>query len=213
MSPAFQIYTGAWMLAVALAVGLLVAQPKRHALLSADYRRFLGEPWKLVAFALGGGLITFIAPYTDDPTWDRVNGFFMSVLCFATAPWTVGVLYRAARRRAGAAEVYVALCAWFLTASWSYDIYLFWRDGEYPLTWLPNLYASSLIYLCAGLFWNLEWRPDRGVIFSFMRPDWPAPSPSAAPLRLFFYALLLAVPALWATWLVLPCIPVLSCPS
>lgn len=208
----FQIYTLAWMAAVALAIGLMVARPGRYALLSADYRRFLGEPWKLVAFVLGGGFITFIAPYTNDPTWDRVDGFFMSVLCFTTAPWTVGVLFRAGRRQASLAEVYVAVCAALLSASWSYDIYLYWRDGEYPDTWLPNLFASSLIYLCAGLFWNLEWRPGRGVIFAFMRDGWPSPAPSKAPLRLLVYALVLAVPALWATWLVMPCLPVLGCP-
>lgn len=212
MSPAFRIYTAAWLLAVAIAVGMMIVRPGQFTLLSANYRRFLGEPWKLVAFALGGGLITFIAPYTNDPTWDRVDGFFMSALCFSTAAWTVGVLFRAFRRQSSFAEVYVALCAWFLSASWSYDLYLYWRDGEYPDTWLPNLYASSLIYLCAGLFWNLESRPERGVTFAFMRPDWPTPSPSPAPLRLALYALVLALPALYATWMVLPCLAVLICP-
>jgi hypothetical protein len=34
--------------------------------------------------------------------------------------------------------------------------YLWMRDGHYPVTWWANLLASSVLYLCAGLFWNLD---------------------------------------------------------
>ena len=33
-------------------------------------------------------------------------------------------------------------------------------------------FVRSVIYLCAGAFWNLEYVPGRGVIFSFMREGW-----------------------------------------
>lgn len=198
MEAFFKVYIALWGLACLAALALFLRQPRAHAIARRDYWRFLTEPWKVTTFIAGAALITLIAPYTGDPTWDHTDGLFMSVFCYASAPWVVATLYFAARRRAGPAQVYVAVCAWLFSASWSYDIYLVWRDGVYPETWLPNLYASSLIYLCAGLFWNLEWQPGRGVIFAFMGEAWPA-RPAATSLRhLLLYALILALPALGA---------------
>ena len=91
-----------------------------------------------------------------------------------------------------------AACAWLFSASWSYDIYLVWRNGDYPLTWYSNLFASSVIYLAAGLFWNLEWQRGRGVIFSFMREGWPSRPAESAFLRLAGYAAIFALPAIAA---------------
>lgn len=198
MEPYFKIYIAGWVFACVIALALYLREPGNFVVSSRQYWRFLAEPWKLTAFAAGGLLITLVAPYTGDPTWDHVDGAFMSILCFTTAPWVVGVLYRLMRGKAGWAESYVAVCAWLFSASWSYDIYLVWRDGAYPATWLPNLFASSLIYLCAGLFWNLEWQPDRGVVFSFMRATWPTRQQVSSPWRLLLYAALFAAPAVWA---------------
>lgn len=195
---AFQGYIAAWAMACLAALALFLRRPAAFAIAGRPYWHFLAEPWKLATFAAGAALITLVAPYTGDPTWDYADGFFMSLLCYATAPWVVAVLYLAARGRARPAEVYVAVCAWLFSASWSYDIYLVWRDGRYPITWLPNLFASSLIYLCAGLFWNLEWQPQRGVIFSFMRQGWPSRPPFSSPARFLLYGLALALPALAA---------------
>ena len=198
MEPFFKVYIALWAGACLAALGLFLRQPGAFAISRRAYWHFLGEPWKLATFAAGGGLITLVAPYTGDPTWDRVDGFFMSVFCFATAPWVVATLFFAARRRATAAELYVMLCTWLFSASWSYDIYLVWRDGEYPSTWFANLFASSVIYLAAGLFWNLEWQRGRGVIFSFMRDGWPSRPAETAFLRLLGYAAIFAMPAIAA---------------
>ena len=198
MSIHFKIYIGVWSLACIAALVLYLRQPRSHAIAQRAYWVFLTEPWKLMAFIAAAALITLVAPYTGDPTWDYVDGLFMSVLCYTTAPWVVATLYFAARRRATLQQCYVAVCAWLFSASWSYDIYLVWRDGEYPVTWSANLFASSVIYLCAGMFWNLEWQAGRGVIFSFMREGWPS-RPAETPLwRLAIYAAVFAVPALAA---------------
>lgn len=198
MEPFFKFYIAAWALACALAAGLFLRDPAAFAIGRGSYWRFLGEPWKLATFAAGAALITLAAPYMGDPTWDYVDGFFMSVSCFATAPWVVATIFFAARGRARRDEAYVAACAWLFSTSWSYDIYLVWRDGTYPTTWFANLFASSVIYLAAGLFWNLEWQRGRGVIFSFMRPGWPSRPESSAFLRLAGYAAIFAIPALAA---------------
>ena len=198
MEPFFQCYIAAWSLACLLALGLFVRSPASFVVGRRGYWHFLGEPWKLATFAAGAALITLVAPYTGDPTWDWVDGLFMSVFCFTTAPWVAGTLYLAARRKAGWAETYVAVCAWLFSASWSYDIYLVWRDGGYPVTWFANLFASSVIYLAAGLFWNLEWQRGRGVIFSFMREGWPSRPAESAFFRLLGYAAIFAIPAIAA---------------
>ena len=36
-----------------------------------------------------------------------------------------------------------------------------------------SLLASSLLYVSGGLFWSLDWRPDREVLFAFVEADWP----------------------------------------
>ena len=198
MEPFFKVYIAAWSTACLAALVLVLRHRAAFAIGRRGYWHFLSEPWKLATFVAGASLITLVAPYTGDPTWDYVDGAFMSVFCFTTAPWVVATLYFAARRRASLTEAYVALCAWLFSASWSYDIYLVWRDGEYPSTWFANLFASSVIYLAAGLFWNLEWLRGRGVIFSFMRDGWPSRPAESAFLRLLGYAVIFAVPAIAA---------------
>lgn len=198
MEPFFKIYIAAWSAACVLALILFLRHPAGFAVGGRAYWTFLGEPWKLATFVAGGSLITLIAPYTGDPTWDYIDGFFMSVFCFSTAPWVVATLFYAARGKSTLAEVYVACCAWLFSASWSYDIYLVWRDGHYPETWFANLFASSVIYLSAGLFWNLEWQRGRGVIFAFMREGWPSRPAESAFFRLLGYAAIFAIPAIGA---------------
>lgn len=196
MSMFFKLYLVAWSLACMLALLLFLRRPAGFVICSRKYWRFLGARWKLLTFAAGAGLITGVAPYTGDPTWDYVDGAFMSVLCFVTAPWAVGVLYLRTQGRVTWTETYVAVCAWLFSASWSYDLYLLLRDGFYPATWHANLLASSVIYLSAGLFWNLEWQAGRGVVFGFLMPDWPA-APHAS-WRIALYAAIFAVPAIAA---------------
>jgi hypothetical protein len=198
LEPFFKIYIACWSCACLIALALYLRKPADFIISRRNYWHFLAEPWKLVTFVAGTALITLVAPYTGDPTWDYVDGFFMSILCFATAPWVVGVLYVLLRGKVRWVEGYVAVCTWLFSASWSYDIYLVWRDGAYPMTWYPNLYASSLIYLCAGLFWNLERQSGRGVVFSFMREHWPSRAEVSSPLRLVVYAAIFALPAIWA---------------
>lgn len=198
MEPFFKYYIAGWSLACLVALVLFLRNPPAFAVGRRGYWHFLGEPWKLTTFAAGAALITLVAPYTGDPTWDHADGLFMSVFCFTTAPWVVATLFFAARGKAAWTGIYVALCAWLFAASWSYDIYLVWRDGDYPSTWFANLGASSVIYLAAGLFWNLEWQRGRGVIFSFMREGWPSRPAESAFLRLLGYAAIFSIPAIAA---------------
>jgi hypothetical protein len=174
MVPIFKVYILVWASALVVAIAMLFKNPDSFAIGKKSYWTFLFKPWKLCTFFLAAFGLTAMAPYTVDPTWDYVDSLFMSILTFTTAPWSVGVIYKAFKRQVPAKSVYVAVCLWLFSASWSYDLYILIRDGVYPATWLTNLGASSILYLLAGLFWNLDWTPDRGVTFSFMFGDWPA---------------------------------------
>lgn len=197
----------AWSSAL-LVAGVFVARSRTDfPITDKDYWRYLLQPWKVVTFLLAGTGITVIAPYTGDPTWDYFDAAMMAVLTYATAPWAVGTLYRAAREKRHAKQAYVALCLWLFSASWCYDLYLVFRDGRYPDTWAANMVASSILYLLAGMLWNLEWRAGRGVTFGFLEPDWPNPAHAGAFGKLVWYALpvmLLAggliAPFLWGGW-------------
>jgi hypothetical protein len=171
-------YIGVWGAACVIASGLLIARAGRVGLCTAAYWRSLLVRWKVGTFIPAAVVIAVIAPYTGDPTWDYVDAAFMSILAFATAPWVAGMLYRAVRRRASHADVFVAVCVWLFSASWSYDLYLLLRDGYYPVTWWANLVASSMLYLTAGLFWSLEWTPSRGCFFGFTEAAWPQAPPA-----------------------------------
>ncbi len=188
-------YTAFWIVACVAAAGLVASGTVQTELTSGRYWAFQARPWKLSFFALAWAALVFLAPFTGDPTWDAVDGTFMAVLTWATAPWAVGTLYKAlfAKERPAAAA-FVAACAWLFSASWSYDAYLWWRDGHYPGTWLTNLFASSGLYLGAGLLWNLTWRPEQGVIFAFKEPAWPNPDLEPDFGRVARFALLIATP-------------------
>ncbi|MFQ5545878.1 MAG: hypothetical protein ACE5FE_07865 [Acidiferrobacterales bacterium] len=189
METFFYIYMTAWGLACVVALAIYLWDRRSFYLSHREYWQFLAEPWKLVTFGIAWAGITLIAPYTGDPTWDYVDASFMSVLTFATAPWAVGALYKAARRELPLKQAYVAACVWMFSASWSYDLYLVLRDGDYPFTWFVNIAASSVLYVSAGLLWNLEWQPNRGVIFGFMRGGWPSPSVHSRLGRVVWVAL------------------------
>ncbi len=160
-----------------------------YAFSHRSYWRFLFVPWKVVTFLIAtAGLIT-IEPYTGDQTWDYVDALFMAFVTFFTAPWAIGAIYRVIKGELSLKHVTVAFCVWMFSASWSYDLYLLIRDGYYPPTWLSNILSSSVLYLSAGLFWNLDWKKKRGSVFAFMEKDWPVPSPDFALSRIIWPAM------------------------
>ncbi|MBB6584965.1 hypothetical protein [Ralstonia solanacearum] len=181
-------YMAAWGTLCALALIIYIKDKKSFGFSSNRYLGFLLIKWKVWTFLCATTGITLIAPYTGDPTWDYVDALLMSILTFISAPWSIGALHLVARRRLPFKQAIVAFCAWMFSASWSYDLYLVLRDHQYPLTWFSNIFASSVLYVAAGLLWNLEWRPGRGVTFSFLEPEWPAPLAEPGFTRILGYA-------------------------
>ena len=173
MNTAFAAYMTSYTLACIIAAVFMYRERKSLILFRASYRRFLLTPWKLTTFTIAALSMTIMAPYTGDPTLDYVDASFMSILTFLTAPWAVGTLYLAIRRKAKPLHVYITVCVWMFSVSWLYDVYILVKDGYYPLTWLPNIILSSILYFCAGMLWNLQKKEDRGVVFGFMERGWP----------------------------------------
>lgn len=165
-------YLCSWIVFCFVNFYFLIKNPSEFTLTSTPYLKFFLRPWKIVTFIVAMLGIILIAPYTGDPTWDYIDAALMSILTFVTAPWSIGTLYRGIKFKVVNKSEILAVCLWMFSASWSYDLYLLLRDGYYPYTWFSNIFASSILYVCAGLFWNLDWRMNRGVTFSFLEKNW-----------------------------------------
>ena len=194
-----------WLLFCLVNLILFLQHPQHFSITHQQYRAFLSVPWKWLSFIVACSAMVIVAPYTGDPTWDYIDAFFMSVLTFLTAPWTVGTLYLSLKNRYFSKQTLLAICVWLFSASWSYDLYLLLRDGYYPITWFANIGASSVLYCSAGLLWSLDWRSGRGITFSFLEPDWLTVNPYVSFTRIFWAALpfMLIATAIVAYFLIL----------
>ena len=167
-----------------------------------DALAFLLVPWKVAVFVPAILFVSFAGRFTDDETWDVVSGSGMSILTVVTAWWSVGTAVRVVRRMAHPRELLVAVGATLFSSSWFYDGYLFLRDGAYTQRWLGNLMLSPTIYLCAGLLSNLELDERGRLGFSFLRPDWPRPLPSAKRVSITMVLVSIPLVAIAAWFLV-----------
>ena len=188
LEPFFKGYVAIYVALMIICAVMLWRGRRSLRLFSADYGAFLRQPWRLTTFIIAAIGLTVVAPYTGDPTWDYFDAIMMSVFTYLSAPWVVGTLYLTAARRASLAQVYIAVILWMASASWCYDLYILFKQGMYPITWASNIAASSVLYLCAGLMWNLDWRAGHGVVFAFREPGWPQPVSSASFMRVAAFA-------------------------
>jgi hypothetical protein len=189
MAPFFKAYIVCWVAACGVALYFFIKERENIGLSRAAYWRFIFKPWRLITFAIACLGMIIIAPYTGDPTWDYFDAFFMSTLTYLTSPWSIGALYNAGKGRLKLSHAYVAICIWMFSASWSYDIYLVLRDGAYPTTWFSNIFASSVLYISAGLFWSLDFIQGKRVTFAFMEKNWPDSTSDSPFSKIVWYTL------------------------
>lgn len=185
----FCFYMGSWLIACVAVLFIVSKDKDSYAFSQKIYWLFLLRPWKLVSFGIAATGLIAIAAYTGDPTWDYFDAFFMSLLTYLSAPWAVGSIYKVIRKELPLEQAYVAFCIWMFSASWPYDLYLVIRDGDYPITWFSNIFASSLLYVSAGLLWNLDWIRGRGVTLAFMEAGWPSYSAESGFSKIIWLAL------------------------
>jgi hypothetical protein len=180
MPELYAAYVALWAAFCGAALCILAADRKHLLPEWRRYLRFLFLPWKLCLFVPALLFVSFAGRFTNDETWDLVTGAGMSLLTFFTAPWSIGLFYQVAKRRRPWRYLVVATALLLFSSSWFYDGYLLWRDGAYSVRWWSNLLLSPIIYIAAGLLWNLEAVEhnsfDEGgrARLSFLRPDWPA---------------------------------------
>jgi hypothetical protein len=180
ISPFFVKYVAMWAAFCATAAAILLWDRKRLVPEWREYWRFLAVPWKLWLFVPALVFVSFAGRFTNDETWDVVTGSGMAILTFLTAPWAIGLIYQVLVGRRPMRYLIVAIALLLFSSSWFYDGYLLWRDGVYTQRWAGNLMLSPLIYVAAGLLWNLEATPkarfyeDSGFRLSFAREDWPS---------------------------------------
>lgn len=189
MEPFFKVYILCWATVCFVALFLFIKERGRISLARTEYWRFMFKPWRLMTFAVACSSMIVIAPHTGDPTWDYYDAFFMSALTYWTSPWAIGAIYNAGKGKLKLSHAFIAVCIWMFSASWSYDLYLLLRDGDYPITWLSNIFASSVLYISGGLFWSLDWIQGRGVTFAFLQDDWPFSTGEGAFSKVVWVAL------------------------
>jgi len=180
------VYPALWVSFCILALAMMLKERKQIQPEWRDYLRFLCVPWKLAIFVPVLIFVTFAGRFTNDETWDMVTGSGMSILTFVTAPWALGLVYQVLKGKRAPQYLVIALALCLFSSSWFYDGYLYLRDGHYTSRWFGNLCLSPIIYLCAGLLWNLEAKGVGIVSLSFLRSDWPKP-----PLNKSFGAILI----------------------
>lgn len=204
MSFFFRVYTFIWIAACSVAIFLYTRDKNHFALSRKSYWVFLSKPWKIITFIIAATLLIFVSPYSGDYTWDYYDTSFMSISTFLTAPWAIGVFYRFRKGKASFKQTFVAFCLWMFSVSWSYDIYIFYRDKEYPHTWWPNIVLSSILYACAGLLWSLDWKKEKGIFMSFKEDTWPTVSQGRVFHKIFIatlpYILIAAILAGWVIY-------------
>jgi hypothetical protein len=189
LSPGFTAYTALWLTTGVLALALCIRRPAEFSFLTRLHWRLQLAPWKLATFTAALVGMVWLGPRSGDPTWDAFDASFMSILTYLSAPWSVGTLARSLRRRSNLRQVSVAAWFWMFSTSWSYDLYILLRDGIYTPAWLANMGASSVLYLLAGLLWNLECVPGKGTTLGFLGERWPDPSAQRSSLRVLLAAI------------------------
>lgn len=180
ISPFVAKYIACWTSFCLIALIILLKDWRRLLPEWRTYLGFLSVPWKLWLFLPALLFVSFAGLFTDDETWDVVTGSGMAILTFVTAPWSIGLGYQVLIGRRPWRYSIVAIALLLFSSSWFYDAYLLWRDGAYSVRWIGNLMLSPIIYVAAGLLWNLEAKErggfgDRSTYrLSFVRPDWPS---------------------------------------
>ena len=77
------------------------------------------------------------------------------------------------------------------SVSLCYDWYLVIKIGRYPETWLANIFLSSIIYIAAGFYWNIEFRLKKGITLAFIYDDWLKSENSDYTFKKIWWAILI----------------------
>ncbi|MEO7161838.1 MAG: hypothetical protein ABI041_02855 [Bdellovibrionia bacterium] len=122
-------YLVAWALFCCICILILGFEFKTMIQIYKVYFCFLFVPWKLVSFLISSVILIGVVPIMHDRSWDYIDASFMSVLTFLTSPWSIGVIFRSFKHNTPRNHVVLAVCIMCFSASWSYDLYNYIKDG------------------------------------------------------------------------------------
>jgi hypothetical protein len=118
-----------------------------------QYLLELLRPWKLATFGLGMSWLFYGALFYGISDWDIGVSLIMGGLTYLCAPWSVHVIFNAARYRPRGWPLHIV--AAFLPAlfavDWAYWLY-HTAMGNAMLRW-DNFKASSALYFICGSVW------------------------------------------------------------
>ena len=168
----FKLYISFCLIMFFFGIYLAIKRFNHLDIFKKDYLNFITKPWKLITFLIAFISFNLIGPFSGDPTWDLYTSSAMSLLTYLSAPWSVCVFYKFVKKKTDKVTVFIAFVALMFSVSWCYDWYLVLRQGSYPETWFANILLSSTVYIAAGLYWNIEYRPIKGITLAFVNEDW-----------------------------------------
>tara|TARA_Y100000294_G_C8434516_1_gene288198 strand:- start:44 stop:691 length:648 start_codon:yes stop_codon:yes gene_type:complete len=168
----FKAYIAICVLLFFIGLFLSVKRFNYLELYSKAYWSFLAKPWKLITFIIAFISFNLIGPFSGDPTWDLYTSSAMSILTYLSAPWSIGIFYKFLKNKSNKTTLFIAFIALMFSVSWCYDWYLVIKQGSYPETWFANIFLSSIVYIAAGLYWNIEFRLTKGITIAFLYDDW-----------------------------------------
>jgi hypothetical protein len=153
MTMPFALYMAAWMAAGFAAAYLIARHRQRLELCHARYWRFLLQDWKVLSFSIAVAGLTVVAPYSDDYTWDlrrRAGDVRTGIRYESLGSWHPES-YAAPALLVGQ-RVHRALRLAVLGELVLRSVYRAERRLVLALL-AANLFLSSILYICAGLFW------------------------------------------------------------
>ena len=117
------------------------------------YARELVRPWKLITFCIAMSCLLYGALFFDVADWDVGITLLMGGLTYLTAPWSVHIILSSIRYRPKnwLLHITAALLLGLCVVDWAYMLYHEWAGNQTFRK--ANLYASSPLYLMAGVVW------------------------------------------------------------
>ena len=111
------------------------------------------RPWKLLSFAIGMGWLLVGALNYGISDWDVGISILMGGLTYLCAPWSVGTILAAVRRRprGWVIRIGIALFLAWIVVDGIYVLYHTLMGNE--MFRIENFYASSALYFLAGSIW------------------------------------------------------------
>ena len=91
MSSGLKIYLTLWISAVCFSTFIAIRNRKEFLIFLRAYRQFITERWKVVTFIMATSLVTLVAPYSGDVTWDVPDSLIISFVTYYFAPWSIAI--------------------------------------------------------------------------------------------------------------------------